>query len=101
MSAPEPNPMDITGVAVAVGRIELGQQYMQVSVDKVDVKVDGLATTVGAHAIHLEKNDGRLDAHDSILASRAPIRSPWPLTAAFAISAAALVVTIIQAFVRP
>ena len=75
---PTPEPMDITGVAVAIGRIEVSLDNVQKLVTKMDEKFDGVSLKVQEHSVHLQKSDGRLDAHDVILADIKPVKSGWP-----------------------
>lgn len=61
-----PTGNDLTGLAVAMGRIEQNQINMKDTVDRIDTSVGGLVDTVSKHNARL-----------AVLESQAEPKAPW------------------------
>jgi hypothetical protein len=88
------NSVDVTGLAVAIGRIEEGQKYLTTGINEVKTSVGGLVEAQNAQGQRLAKIEEVVNSHDRILLERAPIRVPWTGIGAFIISLGALGVTL-------
>ena len=119
MPAPEENaPTDITGVAVAIGQMMVGQVHMQKTIDKIDSSVDILNTTVQNHSVDIAtlktvtaqdrsdiaankaEQDAALATHkaeqDAAMALRRTERRAWPAVGAFILAIVAIGLTVAE-----
>jgi uncharacterized membrane protein YdcZ (DUF606 family) len=74
---PGPSAPDITGLAVALGRIEEGQKNLKEAVGEVKVGVSGITETLGQHAILITTLTNRADAADRNQAELSAKHQPW------------------------
>lgn len=80
-----PSGNDLTGLAVAMGRIEQNQINMKDTVDRIDTSVSGLVDTVSSHNARL-----------AVLESNQKSRVAWYVYATGIGSVAAIVVSVYE-----
>jgi hypothetical protein len=68
---------DVTGLAVALGRIEEGQRNLKETIGEIKASVGGISETLGLHAIEISALKGRADAAEKERAEMHARHQPW------------------------
>lgn len=87
---------DLSGLSVAIGRIEERLTNVNDTTNRVEGKIDGVAATVVQHSVKLGQVEQRLNGHDQILADRKPLRIPWTEIASVILTAGAIAFAILK-----
>lgn len=93
-----PDPTDPTYLAVTIGRIEEGLKYVVKGFDEMKASFVTQTNLLNDHTVALSHLEAKIEAHDKIFDEAKPIKSPWPVYAALALSVIATLFGIVQAF---
>jgi len=95
--------IDLTGIAVAIGEIKSGQEFIRSDVTEMKASLNGVAATVALHSVTLQEHKSWLAAHDQALADRkkgeeaaAAERKPkgWPVYLTAVLGVLALIASV-------
>lgn len=76
----------MTAIAVALGRLEKGQETLVKSVDEIKNDVKGFAQTVSQHSTEIAQLKTRQDHTDEKIQQLRPPKAPWTAVAAFIVA---------------
>ena len=94
---PETPPLqNYTDLAVAIGGLVKGQEYMTKTVDEIRDGISGISQTVATHAILIAENRTLIDGHAKELDNLKPVKNTSAAIIATVIAGLAIVATILQ-----
>ena len=85
-----------TELAVAIGGLVKGQEYVTKTIDEIRDGMSSTATVVASHAILIAENRTIIDAHSKHFEDLKPIKNSVTAVVATVIAGLAIVATILQ-----
>ena len=85
---------DLTSLAVALGRIELSQNFTRNDVQEIKTSQVGANATLIAHAVKIQEHDSRLNAHDQAIAEGKPVRNSWTAVLSAVVAVVSVVIAV-------
>ena len=85
-----------TELAVAIGGLVKGQEYVTKTIDEIRDAVSGQAQVVATHAVLIAENRTIIDSHTKLLEDAKPAKNSSTAIIATVIAGLAIIATILQ-----